>query len=96
SGNVDGLAARGITSSIHPRRGGGLKVPRKRRHQRRCIEWIFGICVQCFDLENVHVRGLESVTKDLQLKFISLLFLSLIFLENGDDSLYLRPTYFFG
>ncbi|MHA1371663.1 MAG: hypothetical protein ACTSRA_18335, partial [Promethearchaeota archaeon] len=53
-----------------------------------CSAWISRTCMF------VVLKAL--LTKDLQLKFISLLFLALISLEIGDDSLYLKPTYFFG
>lgn len=94
--NAAYLASKGINNSISPRKTGKGKVPKARRDQRKCIEGVFGIGVQCLDLETVWVRGLENVTKDVHLKFIAMLLLAVVAVETGEEEMYMKPTYFFG
>ena len=94
--NFDFLDARGINNSISPKKSSPSKIPKKRRDQRKCIESIFGIGVQCLDLEHTWVRGLENVTKDIYLKFIAMLFMMVVAVETGEEDMYRKPTYFFG
>ena len=95
-GNANALEDRGINNSIAQRQASSVKVPRKRRNQRKCIEGIIGIGQQCFGLEQTRVRGLENVKKDTLLKGISMLFVSVVAAETGVDDAYLRPAFFFG
>nr|MDO8083336.1 hypothetical protein [Candidatus Sigynarchaeum springense]MDO8084033.1 hypothetical protein [Candidatus Sigynarchaeum springense] len=73
-----------------------VKIPKKRRNQRKCIEGIIGIGEQHLGLEQTRVRGLENVKKDTLLKAISMLFLAVVSAETGMEDMYLRPTFFFG
>lgn len=94
--NVAYLNLKGINDSISPRKNSSKKVPKKRQNQRKCVEAIFGIGVQCLDLERTWVRGLENVTKDIYLKFIAMLFTAVVAVESGKADMYMKPTYFFG
>ncbi|MEX2681878.1 MAG: transposase [Candidatus Sigynarchaeota archaeon] len=94
--NAEDHAIRGINNSIARRQSSAVKVPKKRRNQRKCIEGIIGIGQQCLGLEQTRVRGLENVHKDTLLKGISMLFVSVVAAETGVEGAYLRPTFFFG
>jgi len=92
----DGLNERRIDNSVAPRKKSSRKIPKKRQNQRKCIEGIFGIIVQCLGLQDTWVRGLPSVAKDTYLKFIAFFFLIIVSHETGVEEMYLKPTYFFG
>ena len=94
--NSDGLEEREINNSIAPRKKSARKIPKKRQNQRKCIEGIFGIIVQCLGLQKTWVRGLPNVFKDTYLKFIAFFFLMIVAHETGVEDMYLKPTYFFG
>ena len=94
--NANGLDVHNINNSISPRKSSPHKMPKKRQNQRKCIEGIFGIGVQCLDLEHIWVRGLVNVVKDVYLKFIAMLFMVVVAVETGEEDMYMKPTYFFG
>ena len=94
--NAEALEARGINNSIAQRQASNVKLPKKRRNQRKCIEGIIGIGEQCVGLEQTRVRGLDSVKKDSLLKAISILFVVIVSAETGMEDTYLRPTFYFG
>ena len=94
--NGKALADRDINNSIAQRKSSPVKIPKKRRNQRKCIEGIIGIGEQHLGLEQTRVRGLENVKKDTLLKAISMLFLAVVSAETGMEDMYLRPTFFFG
>jgi len=94
--NAEALEERGINNSIAQRKSNSIKIPKKRRNQRKCIEGIIGIGEQCFGFEQTRVRGLENVKKDTLLKAIAMLFLTVVSGETGVENMYLKPTYFFG
>jgi len=94
--NVIYLESKKINNSISPRKTSPKKIPKKRQDQRKCVESIFGIGVQCLDLEHTWVRGLENVTKDVYLKFIAMSFIAVVAMETGEDEMYRKPTYYFG
>jgi len=94
--NSEGLDERKIENSVAPRKKSARKIPKKRQNQRKCIEGIFGIIVQCLGLQNTWVRGLPNVRKDTYLKFIAFFFLIIVAHETGVEDMYLKPTYFFG
>ncbi len=93
--NANALEYRGITNSTAQRQSSSVKVPKKRRNQRKCIEGIIGIGQQCLGLEQTRVRGLENVKKDTLLKGISMLFVAVVAAETGVIDAYMRPTFFF-
>jgi hypothetical protein len=90
------LESKEINNSISPRKKSPKEIPKKYRDQRKCVEGVFGIGVQCLDLEHVWVRGLENVTKDIYLKFIAMLFMAVVAVETGEEEMYRKPTYYFG
>jgi len=94
--NADYLDVHNINNSISPRKKSPKKLSKKRQNQRKCVEGVFGIGVQCLDLEHTWVRGLENVTKDIYLKFIAMMFLAVVAVETGKEDMYMKPTYFFG
>jgi IS5 family transposase len=84
-----------VTDSTAPRKSSPDKIPKKRQNQRKCIEGMFGIMVQCFGLGTTWVRGLSNVAKDTYLKFIAFFFQIIVAFEIGVEENYLKPTYFF-
>jgi hypothetical protein len=94
--NIAYLEKKGINDSICPRKNSPKKISKTRQNQRKCVEGTFGIGVQCLDLEQVWVRGLENVTKDIFLKFIAMLFVAVVAVETGEEDMMRKPTYFFG
>jgi hypothetical protein len=94
--NADFLESKCINDSISPRKKSTKKISKELQNLRKCVEAIFGIGVQCFDLEHTWVRGLENVTKDVLLKFIAMLFMAVVAFETGEEDAYMKPTYFFG
>lgn len=94
--NSEALDVRGIINSIAPRKTSSRTIPKKRQNQRKCIEGIFGIHVQCLGLQTTWVCGLVNVCKDTYLKFIAFFFLNIVAYATGVEDLYLKPTYFFG
>jgi len=94
--NSDALDEHEIVNNIAPRKTNSRKIPKKRQNQRKCIEGIFGIIVQCLGLQKTWVRGLPNVFKDTYLKFIAFFFLMIVAHETGVEEMYLKPTYFFG
>lgn len=95
-GNGAYLDSKKINNSISPRKKSPKKLPKKRGNQRKCVEGVFGIGVQCLDLEHTWVRGLEKVTKDVFLKLIAMMFVAVVAEETGETDVYRKPTYFFG
>ncbi len=94
--NGKALAIRGINNSIAQRQSNPIKISKKRRNQRKCIEGIIGIGEQHLGFEQTRVRGLENVKKDTLLKAISMLFVTVVSAETGMEDMYLKPTFFFG
>jgi transposase len=94
--NAKALEARNINNSIAHRQSSDVKVPKKRRNQRKCIEGIIGIGEQCIGLEQTRVRGLENVKKDTLLKYIAMSFMAVVAAETGVEDAYLKPTFFYG
>nr|MDO8084873.1 hypothetical protein [Candidatus Sigynarchaeum springense] len=94
--NGKALVDRGINNSIAQRQSSPVKISKKRRNQRKCIEGIIGIGEQHLGLEQTRVRGLENAKKDTLLKAISMLFLAVVSAETGMEEMYLRPAFFFG
>nr|MDO8085682.1 transposase [Candidatus Sigynarchaeum springense] len=94
--NGKALVDRGINNSMAQRQSSPVKIPKKQRNQRKCIEGIIGIGEQHLGFEQTRVRGLENVKKDTLLKAISMLFLAVVSAETGMEDMYLRPTFFFG
>ena len=94
--NADYIDAHCINNSISGRKKSPKKIPKKRQNQRKCVESVFGIGVQCLDLEHTWVRGLENVTKDVYLKFIAMLFVAVVAVETGEEDKCRKPTYYFG
>lgn len=72
--NSKGFEERKIANGITPRKKSSRKILKKRQNQRKCIEGILGIIVQCLGLEKTRVRGLPNVLKDAYLKFIAFFF----------------------
>ncbi len=94
--NSDALDEYEIVNNIAPRKTSSRKIPKKRQNQRKGIEGIFGIIVQCLGLQKTWVRGLPNVFKDTFLRFIAFFFLIIVAHETGVEEMYLKPTYFFG
>ncbi|KKM26183.1 hypothetical protein LCGC14_1587370 [marine sediment metagenome] len=94
--NSDALDEHEIINNIAPRKTSSRKISKKQQNQRKCIEGIFGIIVQCLGLQKTWVRGLPNVFKDTSLKFIAFFFLMIVAHEAGVEEMYLTPTYFFG
>ena len=94
--NSDALNEYEIVNNIAPRKTSSRKIPKKRQNQRKCIEGIFGISVQCFGLQKTWVRGLSNVFKDTYLKFVVFFFLMIVAHETGVEDMYLKPIYFLG
>ncbi|MEX2758405.1 MAG: hypothetical protein Q6365_023720 [Candidatus Sigynarchaeota archaeon] len=91
--NAKALETRGINNSIARRQSSDVKVPKKRRNQRKCIEGIIGIGEQCIGLEQTRVRGLDSVKKDTLLKYIAMSFMAVVAAETGVEDAYLRRRF---
>jgi IS5 family transposase len=94
--NAEDLASRGINNSIAQRKTSSIKIPKKKRNQRKCIEGIIGIGEQCLGFEQTRVRGLQNVKKDTLLKAIAMSFITVVSAETGVEDAYLKPTFFFG
>ncbi len=93
--NSDALDEHEIVNNVVPCKTSSRKIPKKRQNQRKCIEGIFGIIVQCLGLQKTWVCGLLNVFKDTYLKFIAFFFLIIVAHETGVEKMYLNMTYFF-